>query len=71
MTGVLISPTKATLIVRLPAEFACAWSPGFDLHVSGTGETEEKAREELAHNLRVLGVQLLDIALQIETGEAQ
>lgn len=65
-----VTPTKATAIFQLPPAFACAWSPGFDLHVVGSGATEQEAKEALVSNLRTLGVELLDRALEIERGRS-
>lgn len=69
MSEVLISPTRATTVFRLPAEFACAYSPGFDLHVSGSGDTEEEARAALAVNLYSLATSLQLRASEIEKGK--
>ena len=67
--SVLISPTKATTIFRLPAEFACAYSPGFDLHVSGMGDTPEDARAALVVNLYSLATELQLRASEVEQGK--
>lgn len=63
--GIHIEPAKARTVIRLPAAFAAAWSPGFDLHVTGEGATPDEAREQLQRNLRQLGEQLLDAANRI------
>lgn len=65
MSEVVITPTRATAVFRLPSGFACAYSPGWDLHVSGEGGTERSARENLTTNLRVLAAQLLEFSDEI------
>lgn len=53
-----ISPTKATITVDLPPEFACVYSPGFKLHVSGFGDNKQQAYEALRSNLDELAAHL-------------
>jgi len=63
---IVTRPATATTIFHLPGEFACAWSPGVDLHVKGSGETYDEATVSLVKHLRDLAQQLLDEADKIE-----
>jgi hypothetical protein len=63
-------PATATATIRLPKAFASAWSPGFDLHVTGEGDTPADAKHALVAHLRELAAQLLDEAVQIDQEES-
>ncbi len=63
------TPFQALTVVRLPPDFSSAWSPGFDLHVKGEGETKAEAAKALVANLRELSDMLDRKAREIEAGK--